>query len=163
MCFISQSQNWLFYGRWKNITKTHSFLKHPGMQILQFYSLCPERVVCLEGWGKACHKFLLLGRYSIIKIVVSLVIFTNNHTNSSTGEGNVKSWFISVFFSLLNSSLTLLFLVLANNLFILLRSSCLLFLFFSSPKAMLNQQTCELFFLTCAFIWGLSPITMYPK
>lgn len=117
------------------------------------------------GWGKACHKFLPLGRNSVITLVVSLVMFMNNHRNSSTGEENIKSWLISVFFSLLNSSLTLLFLVLANNLFILLRSSCLpsFCLFIRPSKATLNQQTCELFCLTCAFISGLWPINMYPK
>lgn len=44
-----------------------------------------------KGGAKRATKFLLLGRNSVIKLVVSLVLFTNNHANSSTGEGNVKS------------------------------------------------------------------------
>lgn len=53
------------------------------------------------------------------------------------------------------------FLVLANNLYILLRSSCVCF--FSSPKATQNQQICEFICLTCAFISGQSPINMFPQ
>lgn len=123
--------------------------------VTSFTLFIQKGVYVWEGWGKACHKFLLLGRNSIIRFTVSSVIFLNNHTDFCIDEETSRAVWFQWLFPLLNS-LTFFFLVPAIYLFILLRLFCLL----SFPPYLLHifTKVTNLW----AFLSGLSPLT-YPK
>lgn len=54
--------------------------------ITSFTLFIQKGVYVWGGWDKTCHKFLLLGRNSIIGFTVSSIILPNNHRDFCIDE-----------------------------------------------------------------------------